>query len=489
MPRGDGDDVSRSELEPTSRVMGILSGRVIALLAEFVDGLDDAAAARVELPDGLATALGQPPPEQPTGLPALLDTVRQAADHAVETAGPRCFGYIPGGGLFASALAELLAQTLNRYTGFSEFAPGLVALEDGVLRWLCQLFDLPLGAGGLLTTGGSMATLSMLVAARQDRLGDNGTFGGTFGGTIGAIVGAAPGTIYVSDQTNHCVRKAARIAGLAAAQVRTLPTTAELRIDVDAAAAMIAADRAAGLRPFLLVATAGTTSAGVIDPLVELAALARRHEMWCHVDACYGGFFQLTERGRQRLAGIEQADSISLDPHKSLFLPYGTGILLVRKVSALAAAHTDGADYLPDLHSGALPDFAHLGAELTRSNRGLRLWLPLHLHGVQAFRAALDEKLDLAHWAHTELSADDRLEVPYPCELSTVLFRLRGSDTNDGDNEAFLRRINATNRVFLSGTRLDGRRTLRLCVLSHRTHASHVHEAVSIIRQVAESIT
>jgi aromatic-L-amino-acid/L-tryptophan decarboxylase len=356
-------------------------------------------------------------------------------------------------------------------------APGLVALEDGVLRWLCQLFGLPPGAGGLLTTGGSMATLSMLVAARQDRLGDS------------ASLGTAPGTIYVSDQTNHCVRKAARIAGLPAAGVRTLPTTAELRIDVDAAAAMIAADRAAGLRPFLLVATAGTTSAGVIDPLVELAALARRHEMWCHVDACYGGFFQLTERGRARLAGIEQADSISLDPHKSLFLPYGTGALLVRKISALAAAHTDGADYLPDLHGGALPDFAHLGAELTRGNRGLRLWLPLHLHGVQAFRTALDEKLDLAHWAHTELSADDRLEVPYPCELSTVLFRLRGSDTSDGDNEAFLRRINATNRVFLPGTRLDGRLTLRLCVLSHRTHASHVHEAVSIIRQVAESIT
>lgn len=454
--------------------MSALSEQVIALLSEFVDGLDDAAAARVELPDGLANVLAQPPAEQPTELPGLLNTIRRAADHAVETAGPHFFGYIPGGGLFTSALADLLGQTFNRYTGLSELAPGLVAIEDGVLRWLCDLFGLPPGAGGLLTTGGSMATLSMLVAARQDRLGDNDTLG----------------TIYVSDQTNHCVRKAARIAGFPAAQIRTLPTTAELRIDVDAAATAIVADQAAGRRPFLLVATAGTTSAGVIDPLAELAALARRYEMWCHVDACYGGFFQLTERGRDRLAGIDQADSISLDPHKSLFLPYGTGVLLVRKVSALAAAHTDDADYLHDLQGGALPDFAHLGAELTRGNRGLRLWLPLHLHGVQAFRAALDEKLDLAHWAHTQLVADDRLEVPYPCELSTVLFRLRGTDNScgdnsDGDNEAFLRRINATNRVFLSSTSLDGRLTLRLCVLSHRTHADHVHEAVSIIRHAA----
>jgi aromatic-L-amino-acid/L-tryptophan decarboxylase len=471
--------------------MSALVEQVVGLLSAFVDGLDNAAAAHVDLPDSLANTLGQPPLDQPTGLSALLDTIRQAADHAVETAGPHFFGYIPGGGLFASALADLLAQTFNRYTSFSEFAPGLVAIEDGVLRWLCHLFGLPPGSGGLLTTGGSMATLSMLVAARLDRLGDS------------AAAGAAPGTIYVSDQTHYCVRKAARIAGFSAAQVRTVPTTAELRIDVDAAAVTIAADRAAGLRPFLLVATAGTTNAGVIDPLAELAALAQRHGMWCHVDACYGGFFQLTERGRDRLAGIEAADSISLDPHKSLFLPYGTGVLLVRKVSALAAAHTDDADFFHDLHGGALPDFAHLGAELTRGTRGLRLWLPLHLHGVAAFRAALDEKIDLARWAHTQLAADARLEVPYPCELSTVLFRLRSSDYNssdynssdysssdhsgsDGANEAFLRRINATNRVFLSSTSINGRLTLRLCVLSHRTHAKHVREAVSIIRHAAQ---
>ncbi|MGH3823074.1 MAG: pyridoxal phosphate-dependent decarboxylase family protein [Pseudonocardiaceae bacterium] len=462
--------MSHSALEPSGHAMDELSEQILDLLSEFVAGLDHAPAARVELPDGLVAALRHPPPQEPTELPALLSMIRQAADHAVETAGPRFFGYIPGGGLFASALADLLAKTLNRYTGLSELAPGLVAIEDGVLRWLCHLFGLPPGSGGLLTTGGSMATLSMLVAARQDRLGDC----------------AGLGTIYISEQTNHCVRKAARIAGFPAAQIRTVPTSAELRIDVDAAAAMIAADRAAGLRPFLLVATAGTTSAGIIDPLAELAALARRHEMWCHVDACYGGFFQLTERGQEKLAGIEAADSISLDPHKSLFLPYGTGVLLVRKIDALAAAHTDDADYLHDLHGGALPDFAHLGAELTRDNRGLRLWLPLHLHGVQAFRATLDEKLDLAQWAHTELAADDRLELPYPCELSTVLFRLRGSDPTGGANEAFLRRINATNRVFLSSTSLAGRLTLRLCVLSHRTHADHVREAVSIIIRSAD---
>lgn len=261
--------------------MSVLSEQVTALLPEFVDGLDDAPAARVELSDGLVNALGQPPAEQPTGLPALLDTIRQAAD---QTAGPPFFGYIPGGDLFASALADLLAQTLNRYTGLSELAPGLVAIEDGVLRWLCHLFGLPLGAGGLLTSGGSMATLSMLVAARQDRLDDNATFG------------AAPGAICVSDQTHHCVRKAR----------------------------VCCAGQAAG------------------DVLLRRCLLRR--------------VLPTRQAGQDRLVGIDQVDSISLDPHKSLFLPYGTGVLLVRKVSALAAAHTD------DLHDLALDeklDLAH----------------------------------------------------------------------------------------------------------------------------------
>jgi aromatic-L-amino-acid decarboxylase len=365
-------------------------------------------------------------------------------------------------------MAELLAQAYNRYTGVSALAAGPVALEHGVLRWMCGAFGLPATANGTTTTGGSVATLTALVAARHDRLGDD------FG----------DGTLYVTEHTHRCVAKAARIAGFRDDQLRTVPTTPELRMDVASAAGLIAVDRAAGRRPFALVGTAGTTDTGVVDDLVGLGELAQREDLWFHVDGAYGGFFRLTDRGRDRLAGIEMADSIVLDPHKGMFLPYGTGVLLVRDAATLRVPFASRGQYLQDLgDDGQLPDFADLGPELTRDFRGLRLWLPLHLHGVAAFRDALDEKLDLAAQAHDALRADPRIDVPWRPDLTVVAFRLRAG--SDDDNRRWLERINASRRVFLSSTRVDGRYVLRCCVLAHRTHADRVREMVDIVRGTA----
>lgn len=438
---------------------------VHAALHEFLAGLEGACA------DGRREAdlepFRTPPATGPTPLTELLRTVRDAAALAVETAGPRYFGYIPGGGLPSSAVGELLGRVLNRYTGLADLAPGLVALEDGVLRWLASVFGLPAGANGLLTTGGSQAVLAAVLAARERHLAERDL---------------SRGRIYLSDQAHHSVGKAARIVGLGRSAVRLLPTTDGRRIDPAAVRAAIREDRAAGLVPFLIVGTAGTTNAGAVDPLGELAHVAAEEDLWFHVDGCYGGFFQLTERGRARLFGIDRADSITLDPHKSLFLPYGTGVLLVRDPGTLAAAVADdeGGAYLQDIQHTALPDYAHLGPELTREHRGLRLWLPLHLHGVDAFRAALDEKLDLAEHTHRRLAEHPALEALEPPELSTTVFRVHGPDK---ENRALLDRINATGRIFCSSTHLDGRLTLRLCVLSHRTHRSHVDTAIEIITE------
>lgn len=460
--------MTRYPLEPDRAGWEAMGRAAVGFVADFVDGLPAAPAADLDGAAALVAALLGAPPDGPGDFAALLETFGQAARAAVETAGPRYFAYIPGGGLVASALAELLARAVNRYTGISAFAPALVAMEEGVLRWLGGEFGLPPTAGGLVTTGGSLATLAAVVAARHDRLGE----------------AFLDGALYVTAQTHHCVAKAARVAGFPAAAVRVVPTTADLRMDVAAAARLIAADHAAGRRPFLLVGTAGTTNTGAVDPLPDLADLARREGLWFHVDGAYGGCFQLTARGRARLAGIEAADSIVLDPHKGLFLPYGTGVLLVRDAARLRAAHTADGHYLQDIGGDRpLPDSADLGAELTRDYRGLRLWLPLHLHGVAAFRAALDEKLDLAAFAYRELSTDPRLELPWGPDLSTVAFRRRGGDEA---NRRFLARINDANRVFLSSTRVDGRFTLRLCVLAHRTHAEHVAEAVAVIRAAVD---
>jgi aromatic-L-amino-acid decarboxylase len=459
-------------LEPGRGQMEELGRAAVDFVAAFVDGLETAPAEHVAADASLRQRLLGGPPEDPSDYGTLLEVFGAAAGLAVETAGPRYLAYVPGGGLFASALAEFLARSVNRYTGLPALAPELAAMEHGVLQWLCREFRLPSTAGGIVTTGGSMATLAALVAARHRLLGED------FG----------RGTLYVTGHTHHCVAKAARIAGFPAARVRVVPTTADLRMDVAAATRQIAADRAAGLTPFLIVATAGSTDTGTVDPIKEIRRLAAAEGLWCHVDGAYGGFFQLTQRGRAALEGIESADSIVLDPHKGMFLPYGTGLLLVRDTRPLRDAHSGAGSYLQDLDSEQdLPDFSALGPELTREFRGLRLWLPLCLHGVSAFRDALDEKLDLAAHAYRDLADDPRLELPWAPDLSTVAFRLRRAGP-DADRH-LLARINATGAAFLSSTRIDGRDTLRLCILSHRTHREHIDRALDVIHAAAKELS
>lgn len=460
-----------------------LGGQVLDRVVDFVTGLPDRPANGIGDPATTAALVREmlaPPPEHPGALPDLLDRLDQAAACAYETAGPGYFAYIPGGGLYTSLLADLYARAVNRYVGLAALAPPLAALERSVVRWLArEVTGLPDGSGGLLTSGGSLANFSAVVAARHAHLGEE----------------IASGTVYVGEHAHQSVRKAAGLAGLRAAHVRVVPSTPDLRMDVAATAAMVEADRRAGLRPFLVVGSAGTTNTGVVDPLPELAALAAAQRVWFHVDGAYGGLFRLTDRGRRRLAGMELADSVTLDPHKTMFLPYGTGALLVRDPHRLAAAHELDGHYLQDLSPDAeSPDFARLGPELSRELRGLRIWLPLHLHGVAAFRDALDEKLDLAERAHRALAAVDTLELPWRPELSTVAFRVRARGTDpaalraaDEAGQLLLERINASNRLLISSTRVDGRFTLRLCVVSHRSHVDRVDETVKIITTAAST--
>jgi aromatic-L-amino-acid decarboxylase len=239
------------------------------------------------------------------------------------------------------------------------------------------------------------------------------------------------------------------------------------------------------------VANAGTTNTGAVDPIAAIADVCVREGLWLHVDAAYGGFFMLTDRGAARFAGIDRADSITLDPHKGMFLPYGTGSLLVRDAVQLRAAHASGgAAYLQDLVTGeeVLPSFSEYSPELSRDFRGLRVWLPLQLHGVAAFREAVDEKLDLAQRFHAGIVDDPAIEVLGEPDLSIVAFRLARPD---GDPEradrAFLERINASGRVFCSSTVVRGRFTVRAAILSVRTHAERIDEALEIVRAAARA--
>jgi aromatic-L-amino-acid decarboxylase len=411
------------------------------------------------------------------GIDEVIRLLDRAAAASLTAPGPGYLAYIPGGGIYGAALADFVADCLNRYTGLAAPSPALFRLEEDVLSWLCRSFGYGPEARGLLTPGGSLATVSAVVAARHDHFGDGGDF--------------RKATAYTSTQAHHSVWKGIRLAGIPAANVRFIEVDDTFRVRPEALAAAIEADRRAGLEPFLVIAAAGTTNTGAVDPLGPLTALCARERLWLHVDAAYGGAFVLCEEGRRRLAGIDQAHSITFDPHKGMFLPYGTGCLLVRDGQKLRAAHQVAAEYLQDLaakdHAPVPWSPAELGPELSRDFRGLRLWLPLMLHGAGAFRDALAEKLALTTRFMDGLdrlvAAGHPIEVVARPQLSLVAFRAARRPGEalpawNQRNAAFLAAINARQRVHLSSTLLpvpDGTAfTLRVCVLSFRTHARHI---------------
>ena len=420
----------------------------------------------------LARMLKEPLPEVGTPYERLLRLVfGRVIPASLNTASPGYLAYVPGGGLFHAAVADLIADATNRYVGMWQAAPGLVQLEKNVLDWFAAMLDLPAGSGGLLTTGGSLGTLTALVTARHERLPPE----------------FQRGVLYVSEEVHHAVTKSAVIAGFLRERVRVLPTDERRRIRLDTLEQAIAVDREAGLTPFCVVGSAGTVNTGAIDDLGALAALARREGLWFHVDAAYGGFFALTERGKRLLAGIELADSVVLDPHKGLFLPYGTGCVLVRDRFALERAHAVRAAYLPAKETDEeVIDFCDMGPELSRDNRGLRVWLPLKMHGAATFRAALDEKLDLAAYAFEALSREPGIEVGDPPALSLFAWRFRPTGVTgealDIANRRLLSAINQRQRVLLTGTTLREGFFIRFCVLSFRTHREHIELALEDIR-------
>ena len=457
-------------LDPSPEEMRAMGAAVTDALVAWIGGLADAPAEATDGALEVAQRLASAPSERGSDdFSALLDEALEAARHTFEYSGPGYLAYIPGGGLYTAALAEFLAQGLNRYVGLWQPSPAVVQLEENVTRWLCDLFAFPPETSqGVLTTGGSLANLSAVVTARHAKLGYD----------------FLDGTYYVTDQAHGSNTKAATIAGFGPDALRVVPTDGELRMDVDALARMIREDRAAGKRPFLVIGAAGTTNTGAVDPLDAIADVAAREGLWLHVDAAYGGFFVLTDRGRERFAGAERADSITLDPHKGLFLPYGTGGLIVRDRAAMRDAHFEGAAYLQDLPpAGDLPNYNELTPELSRDMRGLRVWWPLSLHGVSAFRDALDEKLDLTERAYSALEADPAIEVGWRPQLTVVPFRLRDGD--EAANRELLERINASKRVFLSSTLIGGEYWLRICIVSHRTHADRIDECTAIVREAA----
>ena len=476
-----------SSLEPSTAEMRQLLDVTSKRLVAYIESLAEQPASDFADADLVAASARQDWPEEPLPFDDLRDQLfDELTPKSMLHPGPGFLGFIPGGGLFHSALANLIASVINRYVTVWAAAPALVQLEMNVIRWFCRIVGYPSTAGGFLASGGSMANFSALVAARRELLPEN----------------FLQGTLYVCEHTHHSVHKAALMAGFPSSGLRTVPADDAFRMRPEALEAQIEADRQQGLQPFFVVGNGGSTNTGAVDPLPEMAAIAARQGLWFHIDAAYGGFFALTERGRQRLAGMELADSITLDPHKSLFVPYGTGCLLVKDLNKLRRAHSVGADYMPKIQDDPERiDFSEISPELSRSFRGLGVWLPIKMVGVDPFRAALDEKLDLAQWITEQLRTVEGLDIVAEPQLSTLAFRLRrdafagapgfdglDDDALDGLSQRLLDIINAKQRVFLTGTRLAGRFVIRICVLGLRTHGERMKMCLEDIQNAVTQV-
>ena len=410
-----------------------------------------------------------PPPRTPLPLAsepfeAVLEEYRQSVltRSLVPTSG-RFFGYVPGGGLPSAAIGDFLAALTNPYASVYGASPGAAQIENSAIQWLVDLIGYPAGAWGTLQSGGSLATLTAVVAAREAR----------------PPAERARGVVYLTEECHIAIRKALHIAGVGHLPVRNVPVDGQLRMSVPDLARRIDEDRRLGLLPWIVFASAGTVNTGAVDPLDEVAAVASSSGLWLHVDAAYGGFFILTDRARALLAGLSRADSVVLDPHKGLFLPYGCGAVLVRDGDALRNGFSFTSSYLSDVHHDRDSSPADYSPELTRHFRGLRLWMSLKLHGIERFRAALEEKLILAQLAYERLAAMPGIEtVPAP-QLSCVAFRVR--DHGDEATDRLLAHLLRRGRVQLSSTRLWGRLYLRLCILCFRSHWSDLEEALAEI--------
>lgn len=384
-------------------------------------------------------------------------------------------GYIPGGGIYAGVLGDYLAALYNQYAGIYYGGPGAVKIENELIRWLGSLMGYPDGSLGNLTSGGSIANLIAVVTAREAR--------GIKSREIPELC------IYLTEQVHHCVHKAIRISGLGEAQIRTIGLDDGYRMDTGDLKWAIEEDLRVGLRPFMVIGTAGTTDTGAIDPLDEIADLCELYKIWFHVDAAYGGFFVLcdlnTQEGqplKEAFKGMERSDSLAIDPHKGLFLSYGLGAVLIKDLESQYKAHYYRAAYMQDtLSSQEELSPADLSPELTKHFRGLRLWIPLRLYGIKPFVSCLEEKILLCRYFYEEIKKMGFQTGPFP-QTSVCVYRYipKSGDPN-AFNQALVDKVISDGRVFVSSTQLSGEYWIRIAILSFRTHLSTIQTYLEVL--------
>jgi aromatic-L-amino-acid/L-tryptophan decarboxylase len=460
-------DLERDPLGCSKDAMRKIGYRTVDVLVDRLTDPDIPAMRRGSGED-LRGRLMAPASHEPRPWDELLEQLeRDVLCPMSRLAHPGYFAFIPASSTFAGALGDLIAAALDIDVGSWMSAAGPSQLELVVLDWFKRWIGYPREAEGILVSGGSAANITALACARESLVG----------------AGSDRAVAYVADQTHSSVARAARLIGFRPDQLRVLPTDDAHRLRVDALAGAVEADRQAGLEPLIVAASAGTTSTGAVDPLHALADFCLEQGMWLHVDAAYGGFASLSDRGRRELAGIERADSVTLDPHKWLYQPIECGSVLVRDGRRLREAFTINPDYLADYKSEEV-NFADLGVQLTRGARALKIWLSINHLGLDAFRRAVDRAIDLAHLAEQRVRESQALELMSPASLGIICFRRRFDGVDDEDtmaqlNAGLVQGYETSGRGLVSSTRLHGRYAIRLCVMNHTSGPADIEAALS----------
>lgn len=463
------EKISR-ELDPNEEQRSLILQKTIAYINQYLNSLHSNPGYSYGSFEKLSSMHIE---ENAKPVEAILDVLKTEVDATgISSASGRHLGFIPGGGLWASSVADMLGDVSNKYSGIAFSGPGSVKIESQVIQWMTSIIGYPSNAYGNLTSGGSIANLIAIKAARD--------FHRIHSTNVRKAV------IYCGEQTHHSVYKALHITGLHEAVLRKISLTDKFRIDTDNLQEQIKKDKASGLQPFVVVASAGTTDTGAVDPLNEIANICEEHKTWFHVDAAYGGFFILLDEMKEKLKGIERSDSVTLDPHKTLFLPFGSGAVLLRDKNILLASNSSKASYLADTEGLEDISPADTGIELTRPNRGIRMWLPLQLHGVAAFKACLQEKVLLSNYFYAQISKLGFETGPQP-DLTVSIFRYPGDEDNS-INQQLIHSIHKDGSVFLSSTTINGKLWLRCAVVSHRTHLHEIRLALQMIDENLKKI-
>ena len=462
-----------ADLGMSAEGMRRLADAATTKLIARLEGLREEAPWRGATRSALEAILREPAPEQGQDPVAVLErAVRDVLPVAARVDHPRFFAFVPSAPTWPGVIADYLAAGFNTFQGTWLGSGGPSQLELVVIDWFRQWIGYPETAGGLFTSGGSAAILDALVAAREQ-----------------ADSPERP-AIFLSDQTHSAVERAARIIGVRKEGIIVIPSDECYRLPVGALSLAVAKARQEGFTPIAICANAGTTNTGTIDPLAEIADFCAAQKIWLHVDAAYGGFAVLSERGRRMLAGLERADSISLDAHKWLFQPFEAGCVLVRDVATLVRAFSVNPDYLQDTKLGMEHvNFADRGYQLTRSFRALKVWMSIQTFGLARIRAAITRAIELADEAGRLVARTPGLELLSPPSLGVLCFRYRpqGAGWSPGRieklNEALQARVIESKTAMISSTRLRGVYSLRLCIMSHQTTWDDVRETIERISE------